>query len=1280
EWTVKVTDGEPATVVYGQTAEASITNTHKVGSIGDFVWDDTNRNGIQDAGEPGVEGVTVKLFTTGGVQVGSTQTTDANGGYLFTNVPAGSYYVEFSNIPSGYEFTDSNQGGDDEKDSDADQTTGKTGTITLAAGQNDLTNDAGIREQYGSIGNFVWDDLNKNGIQDQGEPGVEGVTVKLFKSSDNTQVGSTQTTNASGEYLFDNLPAGSYYVEFSNLPADYAFTTANAGTDDAFDSDANVLTGKTGTIPLAAGQDDLTNDAGIIEAEWDYGDAPASYPTLYASNGARHQLGSGLYLGNGVDSDSDGQPTAGTVGDDEDGTDDEDGVVFSVMPLMRGVTSAIWVTASGQGFLNAWLDFNHDGDWDDAGEQIFAGQALNAGVNLLYITTPVSAVIGDTTYARFRFSSLQQLGVSGDAPDGEVEDYMIEISDPFVSIGDYVWHDLNEDGIQDENEVGIENVTVHLFLVPNTPGVTLPSTVAPDGADAGAAAPNSEVSLAVEVGTDITDADGKYLFERVFTGAGTYYLKFDLPGSDWFISARDQGSDDEKDSDADQVDGTCDLTILVDGEIDLSWDCGMYLREPNCSIGDFVWWDLNQNGLQDEGPGSGIANVTLYLHLGHANGPVIATQVTDENGFYYFMNLRPGAYTVDVVESTLPSTPLPIQLTTGNEPYTYGLSPNEHHRQADFGYYVPEATGIGRRWVIARYQPWFSDTDAGDPMRHWDWSNHGGEADTSIFHGYDSYDADIWTYHILAAWASGIDGFAVDWYGKDSYENPPVLGLLNAADKLYRQYADRGFNFEIAVSYNEHAEEELDKNMEYIGDSLMTHIAYWGHRRGEPRPLFIFDDKQDTLITADAYRVVADSLLPADKFLLWDGTELEVFKPMDVCYPWIQPLHDEWDPAGMEWGETYLDTTYWRMNYLPNPGELWFALGAVWPGLNDREWSFSEDHFMDRQDTLVYHWTWEKVHEYPYPLNMPWCYIETWNDFNQASEIEPSVDHDYYFNVMTRNNARIFKGSLPPDSVGVENPGLIVPQHILQARREALLHPEAADWINARADEALDLFFERKFYEATWLADFAAGIAPKPVSITGVTNTTMTLAWDTTKYANSYNVYYSQHPEAFLPGAYERPVRIRLDDVTTYTIEGLEPGVQYFVAVTAVDTSIGEFTESWFSSSYTGAGVVSAALPARPGLSTGVASALPDKFALHNNYPNPFNPTTTITYDLPRAQHVLLRVLDVTGRQVAVLVDDNRDAGFHSVQFSGAELSTGVYFFQIVTDEFKAVQRMLLMK
>ncbi len=244
--------------------------------VGDFVWLDTNANGVQDAGEPGVGGVEVRLYTEAGALV-QTQLTSPAGLYLFTDVAPGSYYIVFINTQVGTAFTIPNAGGDDARDSDvdlslptgiADSTAGRTATFTLAPGADDRTWDAGLVEvpgqATGAIGDRVWNDVDKNGVQDAGESGVQGVTVRLYSSVNGPPaLLRTTTTDALGLYRFDNLPAGQYVVEFVT-PPNYTVSPRNAGGATAeTDSDADPVTGRTAVITLPDGVTDLSWDAGI---------------------------------------------------------------------------------------------------------------------------------------------------------------------------------------------------------------------------------------------------------------------------------------------------------------------------------------------------------------------------------------------------------------------------------------------------------------------------------------------------------------------------------------------------------------------------------------------------------------------------------------------------------------------------------------------------------------------------------------------------------------------------------------------------------------------------------------------------------------------------------------------------------------------------------------------------------------------------------------------------------------------------------------------------------
>ena len=172
---------------------------------------------------------------------------------------------------------------------------------------------------------------------------------------------------------------------------------------------------------------------------YDFGDAPQHYRTLANDDGARHLVRSGLFLGQMVDHEDDGQPSADALDDDRTGAggDDEDGVLawrgdhyepLAVnTPLQAGATHQLGVVASGAGKLNAWVDLNAAGDWSDPGEWFASNVVLSAGTNQVMLPVPASAVAG-TTFARFRFGSQADLSVTGAALDGEVEDYAVELT------------------------------------------------------------------------------------------------------------------------------------------------------------------------------------------------------------------------------------------------------------------------------------------------------------------------------------------------------------------------------------------------------------------------------------------------------------------------------------------------------------------------------------------------------------------------------------------------------------------------------------------------------------------------------------------------------------------------------------------------------------------------------------------------------------------------------------------------------------------------------------
>ncbi|EZR68668.1 serine-aspartate repeat-containing protein C, partial [Staphylococcus aureus VET1434S] len=219
-------------------------------NLGDYVWEDTNKDGKQDANEKGIKGVYVILKDSNGKELDRT-TTDENGKYQFTGLGNGTYSVEFS-TPAGYTPTTANAGTDDAVDSDGLTTTG------VIKDADNMTLDSGFYKtpKY-SLGDYVWYDSNKDGKQDSTEKGIKGVKVTL--QNEKGEVIGTTETDENGKYRFDNLDSGKYKVIFEK-PAGLTQTVTNTTEDDK-DADG-------GEVDVTiTDHDDFTLDNGYFEEE-----------------------------------------------------------------------------------------------------------------------------------------------------------------------------------------------------------------------------------------------------------------------------------------------------------------------------------------------------------------------------------------------------------------------------------------------------------------------------------------------------------------------------------------------------------------------------------------------------------------------------------------------------------------------------------------------------------------------------------------------------------------------------------------------------------------------------------------------------------------------------------------------------------------------------------------------------------------------------------------------------------------------------------------------------
>ena len=627
--------------------------------LGNYVWEDTNADGIQNSDETGIDGVTVELLKGGDII--ATTTTQNGGQYYFTGdgtanqtwvnagdkvLPAMEYCIRISltdsnlgeSIPTSIN-TDNTPNGD-ARDNDAVSVDGyaKIKLTTGGAGATAHEYDFGFTSNL-CLGDYVWSDKNLNGIQDEEETGIDGLTVELLK---NNAVIATTTTSNGGQYLFtvdgaanqtwataDDkvLPEMAYTIRIplTQVALDKYKLTGINQTDDLKDSDG-VIDGDYAIISLTSGK------PGSSEHHYDFG----FQPTLCVgnlvwldsnNNGLAENTETGIADVEVILYQVGGDGTKGAGNDVEvarDTTDNNGNYLFSdlaegiyYIKLNDGISTTLnSSTGGGINGTNAnsyepGLTTSTDIDNDDNGSQM-GSMVMSDTFTLAICTEPIT-----------------------DGDDDSNTNLSVDFGfTPNLSIGNLVWNDINNNGVVDPTEKGIGGVTVELYQLGE------------DGEKGG----DDDVLVA----SMPTGDEGDYLFLQL--NPGNYYVKLNGSIPTGMVSSTGQGpvleigqgstepaadpNNNQNNNDDGSQMGSMIMSRVVnlgigqepdgtDNNTNLSIDFGLY---SFMCLGDYVWADKNTNGIQDNSE-KGIAGLTVELVK---DGQIVATTTTGAEGQYFF--------------------------------------------------------------------------------------------------------------------------------------------------------------------------------------------------------------------------------------------------------------------------------------------------------------------------------------------------------------------------------------------------------------------------------------------------------------------------------------------------------------------------------------------------------------------------------------------------------------------------------------------------------------------
>ena len=645
----------------------------KPASVGNFVWFDANKDGIQDADEFGVAGVTVTLTDGAGNPVIDLDgnpvkpvTTDANGKYEFTNLMpnvdrivanAGeeNYKVTFT-PPAGYSATKSYAAADGEKDSN-----GADSSVTLTEGQNDETVDFGLVAD-GTIGDTLFWDVDNNGGSAPSGPDkpLAGVTVTLtFKTPAGVEKTLTTTTDANGKYKFKNLAPGDYKVTVDQAslttacPVCTAQTHAPSGNLTASENQTLSLSSK---VTLSPGK--MSNDS----QDWAF-TGPANTAIVKTITDPAAEPAGGFTPGTTV---------TYTITLTNEGPNPATGVIAQDK-LPTGVT---FVSSTGDGTYDAAT-----GKWD-LSDEVIEKDATRTRTIVVRVTPEAAGSIVTNT------ATIEHQDQFGDKTADNTSSVPLTAG---YTIAGKLYNDANASFSSDNGENPYSGVTVALLKKDGTP------VLDKDGNPV----------------TAVTDADGKYSFAGL--PLGEYKVDVVNPTSGPLAGTK------PLEAYTGRYKTSAEVTIKA--ETGSVIDVNFGFVKP-ASLGDYTWMDVNRDGIQDaDEPALPGVTVTLTYADGSAvtdaSGNAVTAKTSDANGKYKFENLLPGDYKVSFqapagYEATTSDAGTDRALDSNGATASVTLAQDQTDETIDFG---AVGTGvIGDQLFVDVNQNGGNAPDAGDKV------------------------------------------------------------------------------------------------------------------------------------------------------------------------------------------------------------------------------------------------------------------------------------------------------------------------------------------------------------------------------------------------------------------------------------------------------------------------------------------------------------------------------------------------------------------------------------